>query len=71
MSVKRKLQKKKKMQDLINNSVRIKCCYCNIKDSCSHRYSKEKSEQMGIKTFCSITPNKTKSSIKKKKRSYK
>lgn len=67
MAVKRKLEKRNKMKDLIKNSVTIKCCYCNAKDNCSSRYSKEKSEQMGIKTHCSITPNKTKSSIKKKK----
>lgn len=64
MAVKRRREKKAKMEKLVKDSVLIKCCYCDIKDNCTRRAYKEKSENMGIKTHCSITPNKKK---KKKK----
>ena len=69
MTLKRKSQKRAKLDSLYANSVKIKCCFCDIKETCSVRASKEKSEAMGITTFCTLTPNKTKSFIKKQKKS--
>ena len=58
MAVKRKNEKKAKMQNLIKESKKIKCCYCDARENCRSRVYKEKSEEMGINTYCSITPNK-------------
>lgn len=71
MSVKRKNEKRNKIKNLMKNSVKIKCCYCNCKDNCKTRRSKEKSEGLGIKTYCSITTNKTKDFIRKNKNNIK
>lgn len=65
MAVKRKNLKKEKMQKLISESKKIKCCYCDARETCKTRAYKEKSEEMGINTYCSITPNKK---VKKNKR---
>lgn len=59
--------KRKMLDDIYNNSVKIKCQYCEVKDTCTHRDSKEKSEALGFKTFCTITPNRPKSFSKKSK----
>lgn len=55
-----------RMSNLKDNGVKIKCAYCLSKESCSTRKFKEKSEALGIKTYCTLTPNKVKS---KKERS--
>ena len=57
MAVKAKKRKKLRMQELIKNSKKIKCCYCDICDTCTVRAQKEKSENMGIITHCTLTPN--------------
>lgn len=57
MAVKARNRKRLKMQELIKNSKKIKCCYCDICDTCSVRSQKEKSENMGIITHCTLTPN--------------
>lgn len=44
--------------------VKIKCCYCDLKDVCHLRASKEIAEEQGITTKCVFTPNRSK---KKKK----
>lgn len=51
---------KKQMQYLLENGVKIKCVYCDLKDTCKTRVNKEKSENMGIVTYCTLTPNKPK-----------
>ncbi|MGL5458086.1 MAG: hypothetical protein ACRDBY_00565 [Cetobacterium sp.] len=53
------------MKNLMEKSVKIKCCYCDAKDNCKTRQWKERSEEMGIKTYCSLTPNKIKKTKKK------
>ena len=58
---------KKHMAELVETGVMIKCCYCSAKDNCKFRVNKEKSEKMGIKTYCTMTPNRPKSFKKKKK----
>lgn len=65
MAVKAKKRKKFRMEELIRNSKKIKCCYCDICDTCSVRPQKEKSEEMGIITHCTLTPNIL---VKKKKK---
>ena len=67
MAVKRRKEKKNKMKELIKNSRKIKCCFCDAKENCKRRAYKEHSEEMGISTHCSITPNKKKKAKKKKK----
>lgn len=37
--------------------VKIKCCYCDIRDSCDRRELKEKYENAGWPTRCPFTPN--------------
>lgn len=60
MAVKRKNEKKLKSKLMVENSVKIKCCYCDLAESCSYRPRKESTEKMGIMTYCSMTPNKKK-----------
>jgi hypothetical protein len=43
----------------------IRCRYCDIKENCSKRDSKEASEAKGILTYCAITPNKNKKQLRK------
>ena len=64
MAVKRRNEKKQHKEWLTKNAVKIKCCYCDLKDTCIRRVNKEKDEKMGIITRCVLTPNKKK---KKKK----
>jgi hypothetical protein len=68
MSVKRKNEKRNKLDELYKKSVKIKCIYCDSKDDCRFRKNKEKSEDMGITTYCTMTPNKPKSFLKKQKK---
>lgn len=68
LNMKKKNRKRQQLDIMYKNSVKIKCQYCDIKDTCTHRNLKEKSEQMGIKTFCNLTPNRPKSFIKKNKK---
>lgn len=59
---------KEHMSKLMQESVKIKCCYCDIKDGCKYRKNKEKSEEMGFITYCNMTPNVPKSAKKNKKK---
>lgn len=64
MAKKRANQKKARSQFLTNNAVKIKCCYCEAKDTCKYKDQKERTEKMGITTKCTMTPNKKKTSKK-------
>ena len=66
--MKRKNEKKNFKKNLSKVAIKIKCQYCNVKDTCAKRASKEKDEQKGVMTYCMITPNKPKSYTKKKKK---
>jgi CobQ-like glutamine amidotransferase family enzyme len=68
MAVKRKNEKKAKMQELISNSRKIKCCYCDLNGKCHVQASKEKSESLGIITHCTLTPNVAVKKVNKKRR---
>ena len=67
MAVKRKNEKQKQKEDLMKNAVKIMCCYCDTRNDCKHRKSKEKTEALGIITYCTLTTNKRKSSSKSSK----
>lgn len=67
MAVKARNRKRARMQKLIADSTKIKCCYCDIKDECTVRASKEKSESLNIVTHCTLTPNVSKKKRKKNK----
>lgn len=56
--MKERKRKKNKVKEMYKNAKKIKCCYCSLKDNCVHRASKEKSENMGITTYCTLTPRK-------------
>lgn len=60
MAVKSRNRKKQNMMDLINNSKKIACRHCDLFGNCSSQEYKEKSELMGITTYCALTPNKKK-----------
>lgn len=70
MAVKARNRKKQNMMNLINNSKKIACRHCVLCGNCSSQEYKEKSELMGITTYCALTPNKEKSkkSTNKKKK---
>ena len=44
----------------IYEEVKLRCRYCEIKDICHLRESKEKTEAQGITTKCPFTPNRPK-----------
>lgn len=58
-----KLRKK----SALDNAVKIKCCYCDIKETCIKRSNKEDYEEKGIMSYCTLTPNRPQSFKKKKK----
>lgn len=63
----KKKNAKKKFAYLKENGVNIKCCYCDIRGNCKTQKYKEKTEALNIKTYCTLTPNKTKRFLKKNK----
>lgn len=64
----KKKKAKNHMAKLMEESVKIKCCYCLIKDDCEYRARKEDSEAKGFITYCNMTPNRPKSARKNKKK---
>ena len=59
---------RKRSDYLKTNGVNIKCCYCKSKGNCKTQQYKEESENYGFKTFCTLTPNKTKKFLRKNKK---
>jgi len=66
--MKRPNDKRKTLDNMYERSVKIKCCYCDLKEDCRNRATKEKSEKMGFTTYCSMTPNRPKSFVKRQKK---
>lgn len=64
----KKHKAKKQMEMLKEKAVKIKCCRCDLKDTCKVKINKEKSEKMGIITYCTLTPNVVDNISKKKKK---
>lgn len=52
----------------VDEAVKIKCCYCELKDICTNRAKKEKYEEAGWVTRCTISPNRPGSKRKKRKK---
>jgi hypothetical protein len=50
----------KQLRKTADDAMRIRCRYCDIKETCLKRATKEASEEKGIITYCAITPNKKK-----------
>ena len=57
MAVKARNRKRRQKEEMMLRAVRIKCCYCDIKDTCIRREGKEKDEKLGRRTSCTLTPN--------------
>lgn len=57
MAVKAKKRKKLESAESWARAVKIKCCYCDIKEECKFRARKENDENKGIVTYCTQTPN--------------
>lgn len=57
MAVKRKYQKRLESKESWERAIRIKCCYCDAKDTCQFRTRKEADENRGIITYCTKSPN--------------
>ena len=47
----------RKLEQEVDAAIKIRCRYCDIKDTCSKREQKEKYENQGIATRCTLTPN--------------
>lgn len=56
--MKARRRKKEEKRWLDRNAFKIMCRFCDAKDACTRRKYKEKSEQAGIMTRCTHTPNK-------------
>ena len=53
------------------DAVGIKCCYCDVKDTCSRRQRKESEERKGLITYCLLTPNRPQAYKKKRRKKRK
>lgn len=60
MAVKARSRKKQKILNIISNSQKIACRHCYLYGNCRTQRYKEKSESIGITTYCLLTPNKGK-----------
>jgi hypothetical protein len=68
MAVKQKNKKANDKKSLLTKAVKIKCCYCDKNETCIYRLRKEKSEESGCMTYCTLTPNVPKKQRKNIKR---
>ena len=50
----------KQLNRVTEEAVRIRCRYCDIRESCDRRERKESYEEQGLFTYCAITPNRLK-----------
>lgn len=44
-------------KDRASEGVKIRCKFCDLKDTCKKREKKEKYEMANIVTYCVLTPN--------------
>lgn len=58
-------KKAKELKRIADSAVKIRCRYCDIKDTCIRRPHKEASENKGIMTRCILTPNRPSKKRKK------
>lgn len=52
----------------VDNAIKIRCQFCDIAETCSRRQSKEKYENAGWSTRCTLTTNRPGESRKKRKK---
>lgn len=71
MAVKARNRKRKKIEDMYNNAVKIECRYCDLSGNCKFQRGKEDSEKMDMMTYCTLTPNKPKKKKNKRKQIFK
>lgn len=57
MAVKARNRKRLEREERDKKAVKIKCCYCDLKDTCKFKENKERNEAKGITTLCTLTPN--------------
>lgn len=57
MAVKARNRKRMEREERLKKAVKIKCCYCDAKETCAFRERKEKDENKVVTTLCMITPN--------------
>lgn len=55
----------------VEQAVKIKCRYCDLAEICTRRSQKEKYEEQGFATRCTMTPNRPGAKRKKRKKSKK
>lgn len=65
----KKKNAKKIMDNYKKNARRVKCINCPKCDNCSLRGNKEKSEDLGIITYCTLAPKKELKPKKAKRKS--
>lgn len=53
-------KKTKRLAQISEQAMKIKCQYCDIKETCTRRSRKESHEKSGIITRCVLTPNRLK-----------
>lgn len=68
MAVKARNRKRNRARDNYNKAIKIKCCYCNLYGNCDRQAYKENSENLGLITYCTLTPNVPKKQRKKETR---
>lgn len=66
MAIKQRKSKKNFKDNLKKSAKRLKCCYCEAQESCIYKARKERDEERGLMTFCTMTPNEAKKKKKKK-----
>lgn len=60
-----KKSKKNFKEYVSKNAILIKCQFCEINQTCNKRDRKERDESKHIRTFCILTPNKSKKTVEK------
>lgn len=64
----KKKNAKKIMKNYKENARKVKCINCPKCDNCTLRKNKEKSENLGIITYCTLAPKKDTKPKNRKKR---
>lgn len=54
--------------ETMTEEIKIRCRYCDLRDTCNRRPQKEAYEKDGWMTQCSLTPNRPGKKKKKKKK---
>lgn len=63
--MKSKDRRKNETKFLDENAILILCRNCNVYSKCNKKNRKEANERQGIRTFCTLSPNKNKKTLGK------